>query len=78
MVDSRDGERVDGVGLELADGVAGDDRAVGEDLLLQVTEIRLLVLRHAAPSADGIFHTIITLYFHLFLISAATPHFSCS
>ena len=68
MVDGRDGEGVDGVGLKLADGVAGDDRAVGENLLVKVTELRLLVLRHAAPSGDGILFTQLTLLFPYLLL----------
>ena len=34
--------------------MAGDGRAVGENLLVKVTEVSLLVLRHAAPSGNGI------------------------
>ena len=67
MVDGRNGEGVDGVGLKLADGVAGDGRAVGENLLVKVTEVSLLVLRHAAPSGDG------TLFTQLLI-----AHFSAS
>ena len=73
MVDGRDGEGVDGVGLKLADGVAGDGRAVGENLLVKVTEVRLLVLRHAAPSGDG----ILTIT-NCSLICCYAPHFSAS
>ena len=67
MVDGRDGEGVDGVGLKLADGVAGDGRAVGENLLVKVTELRLLVFRHATPSGDRILFTQLLLVPYLLL-----------
>ena len=47
-VDGRDLEAVDGVGLQQGHLVAGR-RRVGEHLLLQVLEIRLLVSLHRAP-----------------------------
>ena len=50
MVDCRDGERVNRVGLQLNHGVTCHDRAVGVNLLVQVPEIGILVFLDAAPS----------------------------
>ena len=47
-VDGRDLEAVDGVGLQQGHLVAGR-RRVGEHLLLQVLEVRLLVSLHRTP-----------------------------